>query len=165
MGGCEERPAVLIAFMAARVPAGQFIRSLVVLARRRSKTIAGTTTHFLYDGLTPVQELSSGTPMANLLTGLGIDEYFTRTDSVGVHNYLTDALGSSVTLADGSGTVQTEYTYEPFGRTSATGTPTSNAFGFTGREIDGTGLSFYRVLRSHHQSLHLRGSNWLPGRN
>ena len=113
--------------------------------RRRSKTVGGTTTQFLYDGLTPVQELAGGTPTANLLTGLGIDEYFTRTDSVGVRNYFTDALGSTVALADGSGTVQTEYTYEPFGGTSTSGAATGNTFGFTGREADGTGVFFYRA--------------------
>jgi hypothetical protein len=78
--------------------------------RRRTKTVGGTTTQFLYDGLNPVQELASGTPTANLLTGLEIDEYFTRIDASTTRNYLTDALGSSVALADGSGTVQTEYT-------------------------------------------------------
>jgi YD repeat-containing protein len=71
--------------------------------RRRSKTVGGTTTQFLYDGLNPVQELSGGSPTANLLTGLSIDEYFTRTDASGVRNFLTDALGSTVALADGSG--------------------------------------------------------------
>ena len=96
-----------------------------------------------------MQELSSGTPTANLLTGLGIDEFFTRTDSVGVRNYLTDALGSSVALADGSGTVQTEYTYEPFGATTASGASTSNAVAFTGREADGTGLYYYRTRFYH----------------
>ena len=30
-----------------------------------------------------------------LLTGLGVDEYFTRTDSSGTANFLTDALGST----------------------------------------------------------------------
>ena len=39
-------------------------------ARRRSKTVAGATTGFLYDRLNPVQELSGGSPSANLLTGL-----------------------------------------------------------------------------------------------
>lgn len=39
------------------------------VGRRRSKTIGSTTTGFLYDGLNPVQELSGGTPTANLLTG------------------------------------------------------------------------------------------------
>jgi hypothetical protein len=53
--------------------------------RRLSKTVGGTTTQFLYDGLNPVQELGPSTPpasplaTANLLTGLGADEYFTRT--------------------------------------------------------------------------------------
>jgi RHS repeat-associated protein len=115
------------------------------VGRRRSKTIGGTTTQFLYDGLNPVQELSGGSPVANLLTGLGIDEYFTRTDSAGVRNYLTDALGSSVALADGAGSVQTEYSYEPFGGTTTSGASTTSAFGFTGREADGTGLYYYRA--------------------
>jgi RHS repeat-associated protein len=115
------------------------------VGRRRSTTVSSTTTQFLYDGLTPVQELASGTPTANLLPGLGIDEYFTRTDGSGTLNYLTDALGSSVALANGSGTVVGDYTYEPFGRTSTSGTTSGNAFGFTGRELDGTGLYFYRA--------------------
>jgi RHS repeat-associated protein len=119
------------------------------IGRRRSKTIGGTTTQFLYDGVNPVQELSGGTPTANLLTGLGIDEYFARTDAVGVRSYLADALGSTVALADGSGVVQTEYSYEAFGETTATGVPTNNAFGFTGREADGTGLYFYRARYLH----------------
>jgi hypothetical protein len=46
------------------------------------KTINGTTTNFLYDVLNPVQEKNGGTVTANLLTGLSIDELFTRTDSV-----------------------------------------------------------------------------------
>ena len=51
--------------------------------RRTSTTINGTTTDFLYDGANLVQELSGGTPTANMLTGLGIDEVFSRTDSSG----------------------------------------------------------------------------------
>jgi RHS repeat-associated protein len=119
------------------------------VGRRRSKTIGGTTTQFLYDGLNPVQELSGGSPTANLLLGLGIDEFFTRTDSTGVRTYLTDALGSSVALTDGSGAIQTEYTFEPFGATSATGASTNNAHAFTGREADETGLYYYRARYYH----------------
>jgi RHS repeat-associated protein len=48
-------------------------------------------------------------------------------------------------LADGSGTVQTSYTYQPFGTTGTSGAATSNSFTFTGREADGTGLHFYRA--------------------
>ena len=51
--------------------------------RRAQKTINGTSTQLLYDGLNPVQELQNGAPSANLITGLGIDEYLQRTDSAG----------------------------------------------------------------------------------
>jgi RHS repeat-associated protein len=115
------------------------------VGRRRSRTVGSTTTQFLYDGLNPVQELASGTPTANLLTGLGIDEYFTRTDGSGVRNLLTDALGSTIALANGSGSVQTEYTYEPFGSVTTSGSANANTVGFTGRENDGTGLNYYRA--------------------
>jgi len=119
--------------------------------RRVSKTIGGTT-QFLYDGANPVQELSGTTASANLLTG-GVDEYFQRTDAAaGARNFLTDALGSTVALADSAGTVQTSYTFEPFGNTTVTGAATTNSFSYTGRELDATGLYFYRA-RYYNQSI------------
>jgi RHS repeat-associated protein len=114
------------------------------LGRRTNKTISGVSTGFLYDGMNPVQELSGTTPTANLLTGLGIDQFFTRVDSSGTKTLLTDALGSTLALTDSTGAVQTEYTYEPFGKTTITGTIGSNSFQFTGRENDGTELYYYR---------------------
>jgi RHS repeat-associated protein len=114
-------------------------------ARRRSKTISGTT-RFLYDGLNLVQELSSGgSPTANLLTGLGIDETFTRTDGSGARSLLVDALGSTLELADDSGTLQTHYTFEPFGKTTTSGSSSTNALQFAGRENDAGGLYFNRA--------------------
>ena len=57
----------------------------------RKKTINGAITQFLYDGLNPVQELNaSNVATANLLTGLNIDEFFSRTDSSGARSFLTD---------------------------------------------------------------------------
>jgi RHS repeat-associated protein len=112
--------------------------------RRKSKTVAGTATNFLYSGANIVQELSGSTPTGNLLTG-GVDEIFTRTDSTGARNFLTDALGSTLALSDSTGTVQTQYTYEPFGATNVTGQANGNSFRYTGREDDGTGLYFYRA--------------------
>ncbi len=49
--------------------------------------------------------------MATLLTGLGIDESLTRTESVGQRGFLTDALGSTLALTDNTGAVATSYTY------------------------------------------------------
>jgi RHS repeat-associated protein len=113
--------------------------------RRTGKTVNGTTTNFFYDGLNPVQEKNGATVNANLLTGLGIDEFFMRTDGVGVRSLLPDALGSTVALGDNTGTLQTQYTYEPFGVTTQTGLASTNSYKFTGREDDGSGLMYYRA--------------------
>ena len=123
------------------------------LGRREKKTINSNVTEFLYDGLNPVQETSGSTILANILPGLGIDEFLTRTDVVaGVTSaFLTDALGSPVAVTDNSGAVQTEYTYEPFGKTTVSGASNSNPFQYTGRENDGTGLFYYRNRYYHPQ--------------
>jgi RHS repeat-associated protein len=57
---------------------------------------------------------------------------------------LTDALGSTLALSDSTGALQTQYTYEPFGNAMASGAATTNSFAYTGRELDPTGLYFYR---------------------
>ena len=112
--------------------------------RRTSKTIAGVATGYLYDGSNVTQELSGTTPTANLLSA-GIDEVFTRTDSAGARHFLDDALGSTLALTDSTGTIQTQYTYEPFGNTTGAGQASSSAYQYTGRENDGTGLYFVRA--------------------
>ena len=119
------------------------------LGRRVKKTVNGTPTNFLYDGDNLVQKLSNGVPTANLLTGLGVDEVFSRTDAAGARFFLPDALGSTLALVDSTGTVQTDYTYEPFGATTSSGTPNPNPFQYTGRENDGMGLYYYRARYYH----------------
>jgi len=111
--------------------------------RRVSKTIGGTT-QYLYDGANPVQEISGTAVSANTLAE-GVDEYFQRTDSSGARSFLTDALGNTVGLADSTGALQTQYTFEPFGNTIVTGAATSNSFAYTGRELDAASLYFYRA--------------------
>jgi len=59
------------------------------IGRRIKKTVNGSITEYLYDGATAVQEISGGTPVANLLTG-GLDATFTRTDANGTRTFLTD---------------------------------------------------------------------------
>ena len=116
------------------------------LGRRENKTVGGSLTEFLYDGLNPVQETSGATVLANILPGLRIDEFLTRTDiaSGTTSSFLPDALSSPLALADSAGAVQTEYTYEPFGKTTLTGASNSSSYQYTGRENDGTGLYYYR---------------------
>jgi RHS repeat-associated protein len=116
--------------------------------RRGRKTIDGTPTDFLYDAMNPVQE-QSGSTVTDLLTGVTVDEYFRRGDAAGTVFIVGDALGSSVALADGSGNLPTAYTYEPFGTTTTTGAASANAYDFTGRENDATGMKYYRARYYH----------------
>ena len=118
------------------------------LGRRISKTVAGTTTKFLYDGVNVIQEQDShARATANLFLGLGLDQNFSRSVVGGAtSSLLTDALGSTIALADSTGAVQTSYTYDPFGGVASTGQANTNSYQFTGRENDGTtGLNFNRA--------------------
>jgi RHS repeat-associated protein len=120
------------------------------LRRRRTKTIGGTTANFLFDDVNLIQEQSGGgSPTANLLTGLGIDETFTRSDGAGTRALLTDDLGSPIELADNSATLQTHYTFEPFGAVSVSGATSTNSLQFSGRERDTDQLSYYRMRYYH----------------
>lgn len=113
--------------------------------RRSSRTVSGSTTSFLYDGPNIIQELAGATVKATLLGGLGLDEIFRRTDAAGPRTFLTDGLGSTLAMIDDAGVSRTQYRYDPYGGTIASGDASSNPFQYTGRENDGTGLYYYRA--------------------
>ena len=54
-------------------------------------------------------------------------------------------LGSTIALADSSGALQTQYSYDPFGNATVSGASSSNPYQFAGRENDGAGFYFYRA--------------------
>lgn len=58
---------------------------------------------------------------------------------------LVDGLGSTVALLDGTGAIQAEFTYEPFGKTTTSGTADVFPSQYTARDNDGTGLYYYRA--------------------
>jgi RHS repeat-associated protein len=109
---------------------------------RRTLNAAGN--NLLYQDFDATQELSGTTPIASRAVG-GIDEFFTRSDSGGAYSPLTDVLGSILALVNSSGSLATQYTYEPFGNTSTAGSASSNTFQYTGRENDNDSLYFYRA--------------------
>jgi len=111
--------------------------------RRIAKTTSGVTTGYLYDGANAVQE-TQGTVVNPILTGLHVDERFARNEGSTRSYFLTDALGSTVALANADGSLIQQYQYDPYG--NATAPPsTTNPYQYTGRENDGTGLYYYRA--------------------
>ncbi len=123
------------------------------LGRRWKKTDHGATTQYLYAGLNPVQEQDgAGGIIADLLTGIGADEFFKRTEGGQPRYFVTDGLGSTVALTDGAANIVTQYTYEPFGRVTVASGSSTNPYQYAGRENDGTGLYYYRA-RYYHPGL------------
>ncbi len=116
------------------------------LNRRIEKTINGTTTQYVYDGMDIIQEINQdGTSKANYIRGLNIDEPLARIKADGTMRfYKTDALGSVIALTDENGVVKTTYSYDPFGNVTISGESSDNPFQYTGRENDGTGHLFER---------------------
>jgi RHS repeat-associated protein len=114
--------------------------------KRVAATVNTVPQQFQFDGANVVQEFNGlGSVTANLLTGLGLDENYSRTDISGTQSYLTDALNSTVALTDGGGNSSSQYTFDPAGGTTQTGAASTNAFQFTGRQNDGTGLYYMRA--------------------
>jgi RHS repeat-associated protein len=122
------------------------------LGRRVSKTISGDRTEYQYDGNDIIAEIANGAVAATYLRSLNIDEPFVR-QSTSTEFYHADALGSVLVSTDHSATIQTTYAYEPFGKTTSAGAPSTNPFQYTGRENDGSGLYYYRG-RYYHTTLH-----------
>jgi RHS repeat-associated protein len=112
--------------------------------RRIDKTANGVETKYLYDGANVARESSEG-DTDQLLNGPGLDERFARTTSAGTSSYLTEELGSTLALANTSGTPTTEYTYGPFGGATSSGAPSTNPYQYAGRESEENGLQYNRA--------------------
>ena len=120
--------------------------------RRLSKTVNGTTTQFLYDGLDIAQQVTAE-GMTSYLRSLVIDETLGLTTPDGISFLIGDALGSAVGVSDLSGSAVNQYTYDPFGATTATNPGFPNPFQFTGRENDGFAGLYYFRARYYHPTL------------
>ena len=103
--------------------------------------------------MNPVQMQSSMSGNIDILSGLWLDDGFASSDSTGSVALLRNALGSTIALVNSGGTLATQddeacperSRRKPFGRTSTTGSSTTNPYAFAGRELDATGLYFMRA--------------------
>ena len=101
--------------------------------------IKGTTTSYLYDGADIIKEVMGGVVTSYIRT-LGIDDPLSKITGSTVQHYLKDGLGSTIGLVDDNGNTISSIAYDAYGNS-----PSSESFGYTGRENDGTGLLYYRA--------------------
>jgi RHS repeat-associated protein len=114
---------------------------------RRVKKVSTTgTSIFAYDGDNLIEETNaSGAVVARYSQGLNIDEPLAMLRSSTTSYYQADGLGSVTSLSNGAGSLAQTYSFDSFGKTTATGSLV-NPFQYTGRESDSeTGLYYYRA--------------------
>lgn len=115
--------------------------------RRIYKSSSSATSVFAYDGDNLVEETnSSGTAVARYSQGLNIDEPLAMLRRSATSYYNADGLGSVTSLANASGRLAQTYTFDSFGKQTATSGSLTNPFQYTARESDPeTGLYYYRA--------------------
>jgi len=116
------------------------------LGRRIQRTTStGADERFVYDGQDVLLDLNSSLAVVtSYINGLGIDDHLRQTNTTtGVSYFLTDHLGTTTTLTDGSGNVVETLAYDSFGNNAGS---TRTRYTYTGRERDAdTGLLYYRA--------------------
>ena len=115
--------------------------------RRIQKSGPLGTTNYLYDGFNLLEEADqSGSVLARYTQDDGIDNFLAMLRSGTTTYFHADALGSVTSLSNTAGSLAKTYTYDSFGKlTASTGTLT-NPVQYTAREFDSeTGLNYYRT--------------------
>ena len=126
--------------------------------RRIQKSSPLGTTNYLYDGSlrrgwNVVEEVgNSGNVLARYTQGQVMDQPLAELRSGTTSYYHQDALGSITSLSNGVGALANTYSYDSFGKLTASTGALTNPFQYTGREFDPeTGIYQYRA-RYYDQS-------------
>jgi RHS repeat-associated protein len=115
--------------------------------RRIKKVTSTTTSIFAYDGDNLVEETnSSGAAVARYEPTQNIDEPLAMLRSGATSYFHADGLGSISSLSNAAGSIANTYTYDSFGKLTASTGSLVNPFQYTARESDTeTGLYYYRA--------------------
>jgi RHS repeat-associated protein len=115
--------------------------------RRIQKSSTAGTTNYLHDGANVLEEVDgSGNVLARYVQSAGVDQPLAEVRASTTSYYQADGLGSVTSLSNSSGALANTYTYDSFGKlTASTGTIT-NPYRYNGRDFDSeTGLDYYRA--------------------
>jgi RHS repeat-associated protein len=117
------------------------------LGRRIEKSSTATTSVFAYDGDNLIEEAnSSGAVVARYTQTQNIDEPLAMLRSSTTSYYEADGLGSNTSLSNGSCSLAENYTFDSFGKQTASSGLLTNPFQYTCRTLDfETGLYYYRA--------------------
>jgi RHS repeat-associated protein len=115
--------------------------------RRIKKVTSTTTSVFAYDGDNLIEETnSSGAAVARYEPTQNIDEPLAMLRSGATSYFHADGLGSVTSLSSAAGSIANTYTYDSFGKLTASSGSLVNPFQYTARENDSeTGLYYYRA--------------------
>lgn len=115
--------------------------------RRIYKSSSPGTSIFAYDGANLIEETnSSGAAVARYSQGENIDEPLAILRGGVTSFYHADAVGSVTSLSNAAGSLAQTYTYDSFGKQTATSGSLTNPFQYTAREFDPeSSLYFYRA--------------------
>ena len=115
--------------------------------RRIYKSSSSGTSVYAYDGDNLVEETnSSGAVVARYEDTQNIDEPLAMLRSGPTSYYHADGLGSVTSLSNAAGSIANTYTYDSFGKLTASTGSLVNPFRYTARESDTeTGLYYYRA--------------------
>jgi RHS repeat-associated protein len=106
-----------------------------------------TTTNYIYDGNNSAQDVDqNGSLIARYAETQNIDEPLAESRSGTTSYYDADGLGSITSLSSSAGALANTYTYDSFGKLTASTGSVTNRFQYTAREFDSeTSLYFYRA--------------------
>jgi len=115
--------------------------------RRTQKSGPLGTTNYLYDGSNVLEAVdNSGNLLTRYTDTLNVDEPLAEFASGATSYYGQDGQASVTSLSNSAGALASTYTYDSFGRLTASSGTTGNAFRYTGREFDSeTGIYEYRA--------------------
>jgi RHS repeat-associated protein len=115
--------------------------------RRIYKSSSTAASVYAYDGDNLIEETNaSGAVVARYSQGVNIDEPLAMSRSSATSFYNADGLGTITSLTNAAGALAQTYTFDSFGKQTATTGSLVNPFQYTGRESDSeTGLYYYRA--------------------
>jgi len=117
------------------------------LGRRIYKSSSSGTSIYAYDGDNLIEEANiSGAVVARYTETQAIDEPLAELRSSTTSYYEADGLGSISSLTNAAGAVANTYTYDSFGKQTASSGSLTNPFQYTAREFDvESGLYYVRA--------------------